>query len=212
MAILTTNNELLINESHNNKYIFVLERIPTAYLLSKYANTDAEQCFRLNMEPEDLSFDIIKEQNQDLKNFLLYVQTIDIPNIDVGYSTNATQFVDIPHVQGKLNFGELEMTIMNDEDWFIWRMLYYWFLAAFNPEERMKFKEKEYYRQFYVTGHLIVLNNHLEKCIELEFTDLHPVAIGSIPMTEKDAEKIILPVTWIHTGFVESDRYVIKRV
>jgi len=154
----------------------------------------------------------IRELNNDVRNFTLYLQSVDIPSLNLEYSTNSTQFVDIKHVQGKLQFDDLNMEIMNDENWFIYRMLLYWFYAGFNPEERMKFTEYDYYKNFYVTGTLIILDNHYSKVMEFEFTDLHPVSIRSIPMTDKDATKITLSTTWIHTGFVPSDRYVIKRV
>jgi hypothetical protein len=113
---------------------------------------------------------------------------------------------------GKLEFGDMTMNLMNDEDWFIYRMLYYWLLASQNPEEHMKYQEYDYYRNFYVGGNLIILNNHQEKVFEFEFNDLHPISIGTIPLKETQPEKIIIPVTWIYSGMVPSDRYVIKKV
>lgn len=206
------NRELIINEAHNNKYIFVLERIPTSYLISKFANKAAEYCVENGHAPGDYLLERFKEQNQDVKNFNLYLQSLDMPSLDLGYSTNPTQFVDIPHVQGKLNYGEFNTVVKNDENWLIYELLYYWFLAGFNPEERMKFTEHQYYENFYVNGTLIILDNHMEKVKEFEFTDLHPVSMQSITLTDVEAQKIFMPITWIHTGFVPSDRYVIKRV
>lgn len=206
------NRELLINEAHNNKFIFVLDRIPTSYLISKFANRAAEYCIENGRSPNDLFIQRLREENQDIQNFNLYLQSIDLPSLDLGYSVNPTQFVDIPHVQGKLDYGELSTVVKNDENWLIYELLYYWFLAGFNPEERMKYNEKEYYNRFYVGGTLIILDNHMEKVKEFEFTDLHPVAMQAVTLTETEAQKIFLPITWIHTGFVPSDRYVIRRV
>lgn len=206
------NRELLINEAHNNKFIFVLDRIPTSYLISKFANRAAEYCIANGHAPDDLYVQQLMEANQDVRNFNLYLQSFDLPSLDLGYSNNATQFVDIPHIQGKLTYGELSTTVKNDENWLIYDLLYYWFLAGFNPEERMKFKEKEYYEKFYVNGTLIILDNHMEKCKEFQFTDLHPVSMQTINLLDNEAQKIFMPITWIHTGFVPSDRYVIRRV
>lgn len=229
IVLPTPNTELLINESHTNRYLFVLSHIPTSYLISKFAGPQAEACIELmrqqiidkatNVYDETiinklkaLDTNRLKEFNNDVRNFTLYLQSVDIPGLNLEYSTNATQFVDIKHVEGKLQFDDLNMVVLNDENWFIYRMLLYWFYAGFNPEERMKFKEYEYYKKFYVTGHLLILDNHYKKVMEFEFTDLHPVSINSIPMTDKDSTNIVLNTTWIHTGFVPSDRYVIKRV
>lgn len=211
---LVFNNEILINESHTNKYIFILEQIPTSYLLSKFTDADIEKLVLGldNLGLQELQRELLVERNKDLKNFLLYVQSIDMPDVSVGYSTNSTMFVDLKHVDGKIQFADLTMNVMNDENWFIYRMIYYWILASHNPEETMKFTEVEYYKRFYVKGTLILLDNHYEKVLELEFTDLHPVSIGQVNLKDSDAEKIILPVTWVHAGMVPSDRYVIKKV
>lgn len=227
--IRTPNTELLINEAFNNRYIFVLSRIPTSYLISKFSGPQAEACIQLMANQivnestnaydyemikklQSIDMSRIKEFNNDVRNFSLYLQTVDIPGLNLEYSTNSTQYVDIKHVEGKLQFDDLSMEIMNDENWFIYRMLLYWFYAGHNPEERMKFNEKEYYEKFYVTGTLIILDNHYKKVMEFEFTDLHPVSVRPISLTDKDATKIILNTSWIHTGFVPSDRYVIKKV
>ena len=210
------NTEMLINESHTNKYLLVLDSIPTSYLLSKFTDEyllNVQLKFNKdNSEMEKIRQEVFVERNKDLSNFLLYVQNVDLPEMNVGYSTIPTQMATFKHVMGKLEFGDLSMNVMNDEDWFIYRLIYYWLLAAHNPEENMKFKETEYYNKFYVTGHLIILNNHQEKVFELELKDLHPVSIGQVPLKESDPEKIILPITWVHSGVVPSDRYVIKKV
>lgn len=211
---LVFNNEILINESHTNKYIFILDEIPTSYLLSKFTDADLEK-IAIDLDRvglKELQREVLLERNKDLKNFLLYVQSIDMPDVSVGYSTNATMFVDLKHVDGKIQFADLTMNVMNDENWFIYRMIYYWILASHNPEETMKYIERDYYKKFYVTGTLILLDNHYEKVLELEFTDLHPVQIGQVNLKDSDAEKIILPITWIHAGMVPADRYVIKKV
>lgn len=211
---LVFNNEILINESHTNKYIFILDNIPTSYLISKFTDQDIQKLV-LGMDKlglEELQREILIERNKDLKNFLLYVQSVDMPDINVGYSKNPTMFVDLKHVDGKIEFSDLTMNVMNDENWFIYRMIYYWLLAAHNPEETMKFKEREYYNKFYVRGTLILLDNHYDKVLELEFTDMHPVSIGQVNLKDGDAEKIIIPITWVHAGMVPSDRYVIKKV
>jgi len=210
------NTEIAINESHANKYLLVLDSIPTSYLLSKFTDeylVGLQLKFgKTSAELEKIRQEVFVEKNKDLSNFLLYVQNVDLPEMNVEYATIPTQMVTMKHVMGKLEFGDISMNIMNDEDWFIYRFIYYWLLAAHNPEEHMKYKEHDYYKKFYVNGHLIILNNHQEKVFELEIKDLHPVSIGQVPLKESEPEKIILPVTWVHAGIVPSDRYVIKKV
>jgi hypothetical protein len=210
------NSELLINESHTNKYIFILDSIPTSYLLSKFTDEYLLnlqlQFGKNNIELEKIRQEVFVERNTDLKNFLLFVQNVDLPEMNVGYASMQTQMATVKHVMGKLEFGDLTMNVMNDEDWFVYRLMYFWLLAAHNPEEHMKFQEYEYYKRFYVNGTLLILNNHQEKVFEMEIKDLHPASIGQIQLKESEPDKIILPITWVHSGIVPSDRYVIKKV
>ena len=155
---------------------------------------------------------VFQEQNQDLHNFLLYVQSVDVPDVSVGYSTNGTRYATVKHMDGKIEFGDLTMNMMVDEIWFNYRLMYYWLLAAHNPEEHMKFQELEYYHKFYVQGTLIILDNNMNPIYQLQFNDLHPSSVGQLNLKEGDADKLIVPITWVHSGMVPSDRYVIKRV
>jgi hypothetical protein len=170
---LVFNTELLINESHTNKYLLVLDSIPNSYLLSKFTDEyllNVQLKFNKdNSEMEKIRQEVFVERNKDLSNFLLYVQNVDLPEMNVGYASVPTQMATIKHVMGKLEFGDISMNVMNDEDWFVYRLIYYWLLAAHNPEENMKFKETEYYNKFYVTGHLIILNKHDQSFLDLQY-------------------------------------------
>lgn len=210
------NSELLINESHANKFVLVLNSIPTSFLLSKFTDdylVDLMSKFkRGDAEFERVRQEVFIERNKDLQNFMLYIQNVDLPEMNVGYATVATQMTSIKHVLGKLEFGDLTMNVVNDEDWFIYRMIYYWLVAAKNPVENSKLKEFEYYKRFYVDGTLIILNNHQEKVFELQISHLHPVSIGQVQLKNSEPDKIILPITWVHSGIIPSDKYVIKKV
>jgi hypothetical protein len=210
------NSEILINESHTNRYLFVLDRIPTSFLLSKFTDDELVNIQlkfdTAKQELEKIRQEVFVEKNKDLSNFLLYVQDITLPDMNLGVASMPTSMVTMKQIFGKLDFGDVSMNVMNDEDWFIYRFFYYWLLAGHNPEENMKYKEREYFNNFYVNGHLLILNNHNEKVFELEIKDMHPSTMGQVALKESEPGKIILPITWVHSGIVPSDRYVIKRV
>jgi hypothetical protein len=77
--IRVNNNELLINESHTNKYIFFLHRIPTSFAFSKFL----QNCVSKDCQPPGYYEEIFKEQNNDTKNLALYVQSVDMPSLDL---------------------------------------------------------------------------------------------------------------------------------
>lgn len=207
------NNELIINEAHTNNFVFVLERVPSSFLMSKFKD---DQFRRLTAGLESIvekGPEAVRESNQDTYNFALYLQSFTLPDLNLGVSKIDTAFATIPIIAGKLEFGTLNMNIMCDENWFIYRMLLYWMYAAANPEQFNKLTAKQYAKEFYMRGHLIVLDNDHDKVVEFEFRDLHIQNMGQQQLTYQDASKIILPTIWTYSTFVPSDDItVLKKV
>lgn len=209
---ITVNNELLINEAHNNNWIFVLERIPSSYLISKFMEDTKSPLDGTLGSVVNGGIPYTQEAQNDTANFALYLQSFTLPDLNLQTSPIDTSFATLNAITGKLEFGTLTTNIMCDENWFIYRMLVYWMYAASNPEEFNKLRGRAHYNNFYVGGHLILLDNHHEKILELEYRDLHPQNMGQQEMNYQNAEKLVLPVTWIYSTFTPSDDYVIKKV
>lgn len=205
------NNELIINEAHNNNFIFVLERMPSSFLMSKFKDDDFQ---RLTANPESLlnkGANAIRENNQDTYNFALYLQSFTLPDLNLQTSNMETSFSTIPIVSGKLEFGTLNMNIMGDDGWFIYRMLLYWMYAGSNPEEFNKLTARQYAKYFYMNGHLMMLDDHHEKVLEFEFRDLHIQNMSQQELSYQNADKIILSTTWTFSTFVPSDDITVIR-
>jgi hypothetical protein len=203
------NNEILINEAHTNNYIFVVDRVPTSFLMSKFADDDVYVGADIQQVK---NIDVIREMNNDVMNLALYLQSYTMPDVNVDITQIPTQFASVPVVTGKLNFSPLQTNFVNDENYFIWRFFYYWLIAAHNPEERNKRWAKQHFSDFHVNGWLIVLNNHREKILEIRFHDMHPQAMGSVDFKDTDPEKVIIPITWAYSDFYPTDDFVTTRV
>ncbi len=208
---IVQNTEILLNEAHSNNFILVLERIPTSFLISQFKDDPFKN---LGPSIEQLGTDIqkIKEANQDATNFALYLQSSNIPDISVGMSEIGTSFATAKVMSGKMEFGTLITNVMCDEDWFIYRLLLYWMYAAHNPETYGQLNQPDHYKEFYISGHLLILNNHREKVLELELIGMYPQTIGSIDLNYNSPEKIVLPVTWTFHYFRPDDKYVLRKV
>jgi hypothetical protein len=205
------NTEILLNEAHTNNYILVLERIPTSFLISQFKD-DPFDILGPSIKKLGLDIDKVKEANQDTANFALYLQSCNIPDIEVGMSEIPTAFATAKVMSGKMNFGTLITNVMGDEDWFIYRLLLYWMYAAHNPEQYGQLNQKDHYNEFYIGGHLLILNNHREKVLELELMGMYPQSVGSIDLNYNNPEKIILPITWTFHYFRPDDKYVLRKV
>jgi len=209
---IVVNNEIEINEASNNQFFFMLRNIPTSFLISKFAEDPG---FKLDGKLSSLGMsgiDYVRESNQATQNLLLYLQSFTLPNLELGTSKIETMFAALTAVTGKLQFGQTSTNILCDENWFVYRLLLYWFYAASNPEEFNKLTLMDYYKNFYIEGYLVILNNHHEKVAEFEFRDLHPQSLGQVDLNYQDSQKIILPVTWVYSTFTPTNDLIIKRV
>jgi hypothetical protein len=204
------NNELLVNEAHTNNFIFILDRLPTSFLVSKFSK---DVLMKVDATLGSLSnAEAIREANQDVANLALFTQSVNLPELDLDFSTVPNQFASINIAVGRLNFADLNTNLVNDENWFIYRFIYYWLIAGHNPEQYNKRNSTQHFRDFHVNGYLLLLDNHRNKLLEIRFTDLHPKTLGAVDMKHVDAEKVILPVTWKYTDFYFTDDIAIKRV
>lgn len=205
------NTELLINEAHTNNFILVLERIPTSFLISKFKD-DFFKSLSPSMTKIKEDLERIKESNQDALNFALFLQSCNLPDLTLGSANIPTSFATAKVISGKLDFGNLITNVMCDEDWFTYRLLLYWMYAAHNPETYGQMNQREHYESFYINGHLLVLNNHREKVLELEMVGMYPQAMGSIDLRYANPEKIVIPVTWTFHYFRPDDKFVLRKV
>jgi hypothetical protein len=188
------NSEILINEFHTNNFLFVLNKIPVSFLLSKFNS----KCIRsLGPSEEDYAkfnnLDAYKEYNNDVRNLALFTQTAKIPGCSVKvdslplFSTAPSHFV-----AGNMTFDTFTTTFQVDENFFIPRFFHYWLISAANPEELMAYNQIDYLRHFYTTGHLILLDNNREKTIEIQFQNMHPKSISPIELKSDDAFSSII--------------------
>jgi hypothetical protein len=205
-----SNNEVILNEAHTNNYIFVVDRVPTSFLVSKFSNDDLIKVGATISGIKDPG--VIREMNNDVMNLSLYLQAFTLPDLNLDVTDIPTAFATMPIVTGKLNFSALNTNFMNDENYFIWRFFFYWLIAGHNPENYNKRLAVQHFQDFHVNGYLIILNNYREKILEIKFHDMHPQAMGSVDFKDSDAEKVIIPVTWKYSSFYPTNDYVITRV
>jgi hypothetical protein len=199
------NNELIINEAHTNNFVFILDKLPTSFLISKFSKEDL---YRIDLS----NAEAIREANQDVANLALFTQSVNLPELDLDFSTIPNQFASLNIVTGKLNFSDLNTNFVNDENWFIYRMMFYWLMAGHNPEYYNKRSSVAHFQDFHVNGYLLILDNHRNKMIEIKFSDLHPKTMGAVDLKHTAPENVILPVTWKYTDFYFTDDIAIKRV
>ncbi len=211
------NSEILLNEAHQNNYIFVLEKIPVSFLFSKYNTltpTSTQRCINVfGPGPTDTTFkatpDVTQEQNNDTRNLGLFTKAFTLPGVKGEIFAIPNPNTPKKVISGKLDFNLLETTFLMDEYHILYKMFYFWMQASFNTVEFRRYNEVAYEETFYVDGHLIILDNNRNKAMEWTFKNLHPYSLPDLKFAYEKTDKMDLTITWIYDEFLPSDDYKI---
>jgi hypothetical protein len=79
---------------------------------------------------------------QNFPQVTYFCQSATIPSINIGVATFPTPFVDIPKPGEKIDFGELTIKFLIQENLSNYIELYNWLIALGFPESRQQFQKK----------------------------------------------------------------------
>jgi hypothetical protein len=99
----------------------------------------------INRQPSELDYlrpNGFKFLIQSLPKVTYFCQSANIPALTLGFATQATPFVTIPRPGEKLDFGELTIKFLIQEDMSNYIELYNWIIALGFPESRRQFQER----------------------------------------------------------------------
>ena len=77
---------------------------------------------------------------KDLPKTSFTCQSANIPDLQLGYAVQPTQFVDIPTIGDKINFGDFTIRFIVSEDMSNYLELYRWLIALGFPKDYNQFK------------------------------------------------------------------------
>ena len=77
---------------------------------------------------------------KDLPRTSFTCQSANLPDMQLGFATQPTPFVDIPTMGDKINFGEFTIRFLVSEDMANYLELYRWLLALGFPNDYSQFK------------------------------------------------------------------------
>lgn len=76
---------------------------------------------------------------KDLPHVSFTCQSANIPDIQLGFATQPTPFIDVPTIGDKLNFGELSIRFLISEDMSNYIEMYRWLVALGFPTNYNQF-------------------------------------------------------------------------
>ena len=221
MPVSEPNTILEINEAHADNFMLVIPNLPTAQYIGSVFNhftrpsAETPGTTGTSGTPEDCDAvaptQLRRESNLDLANFKLYLSDVTIPSISITPYKLGTQFADLSRAS-KIQFSDLNTTMMVSENLLNYRILLYWMYALHNPEEYNKISGRSMINNFFTDIYIIITNNHREKVAEFKFLDAFPINLPSLEFSYKSPEKLISNVTWAHSGMFPTDNFVLKYV
>ena len=133
---------------------------------------------------------------KDLPRISFTCQSANLPDMQLGFASQPTPFVDIPTIGDKINFGEFTIRFLVSEDMSNYLELYRWLIALGFPKDYRQFKtftEKRPSRFPFVTktngqeeilaysdGTLTILDSTNNPKVNIIFKNLFPISLQSL--------------------------------
>lgn len=117
----------------------------------------------------------------------------NIPDVNLGIAQQATYLKNIPVPGDKLNYGNLNLAFMVDEDMENYLQLYQWITSLGFPESISQYSELTKEDRFYPTideddrfnersdATLMIINSDYNPSVKIKFKDMFPVSLSGIP-------------------------------
>ena len=117
----------------------------------------------------------------------------NIPDVNLGIAQQATYLKNIPVPGDKLNYGNLNLAFMVDEDMENYLQIYQWITSLGFPESIDQYQELRTEDRFYPTidqddrynersdATLMIINSDYNPSVKIKFKDMFPVSLSGIP-------------------------------
>lgn len=117
----------------------------------------------------------------------------NIPSIDLPAAINTTRFIDIPNPGDKLEFGDLQLTFLIDEDMRNYKAIYTWLVGLGFPKNNEQFadfikRQTDGLNTSIATASasdaiLQVLNSANNPVATIQYYDIIPISLSSLQFT-----------------------------
>jgi hypothetical protein len=166
-------------------------------------STEITEAKWTNRQPEELDFlrpNGFRFMIQSLPKVTYFCQAANIPSMNLGVAKQPTPLIDIPKPGEKLDFGELTIRFMIQEDMANYIELYNWMIALGFPENHKQFQKRFADQAFrtpeinnqdvgtqrrtdlpeYSDATLMVLNSSDLPIVRLNFIDCFPISLSGL--------------------------------
>lgn len=139
---------------------------------------------------------------REFPNLQFYAQSIAHPDASLPPSEIGFPRASVPFVGDTVDFGQLSMEVLLDEDMNSYRELYNWMISAVNEKHILATQslgsgEVDYTAPSYHDITVAVLSSHNNVNRQFRYLNGFPISIGNIQMNATTAEQYLsFPVTF----------------
>jgi len=144
--------------------------------------------FNKNMlSPVGFNFNILRAP--DL-NF--FVQSINIPGIQVGAYEQPTPFKTIPRAGDHIIYGDIQLTFKINEDLSNYIAMFNWITGLGFPDEFKQYSDLANNPSYsgdglYSDGNVMILSSSMNPLVRIDFKDMFPVGLTDITLDTRDS-------------------------
>jgi hypothetical protein len=136
------------------------------------------------LSPIEFQFSI-----ERLPNLQFFIQSVNIPDITSGMTERSSPFKKIYGPGDKLEYGELIISCLIDEQMETYKEVWNWLIATTYPNGFEQYRElQESGNGIFSDATLLIMNSSKNPNIEIKFTDVFPTSVGPIQLDTTDTD------------------------
>jgi hypothetical protein len=114
---------------------------------------------------------------QRLPTVQYFCQEVNLPGLNFGEIRQPTRFIDVKHPTSKINFEQLDVSFVVDEDLANWREVYDWMRSIVNIENTNEYVSPA---DQYSDATLILLNSAMRENVRIKFKNCFPTNLTGL--------------------------------
>lgn len=140
-----------------------------------------------------------------------YCQSANVPSQNLAVATQATRWNTLPEPGDEINYDDLTIRFLVDEDLKNYMSVHNWIRYLGHPESAKDWTEfsdgDSYTEKQYSDGVIFILDSNFNKKFEIYFKDLFPVSLGGLNFdsTYTDTEYFAVDATFKFSIFEIND-------
>lgn len=147
---------------------------------------------------------------EKIPNVTYFCQAASLPGLSMGQATLVNPFRDIPIAGDKVQFNELRVRFIIDEELRNWTEIYDWIVGLTYPESTEQYAELKKtgdgygpFSGLYSDANLFILSSHKNVQYNVTFTNAFPTTLTDIDMDSSlgDIDAVTADVSFLYTTY-----------